>query len=713
MAGEKVLIAELDIDTGNVVKEQQTLLMQINQLKKDIKDARGTTEEYSETNIKNQASLKTLNTQYRANQRVIEGLSATQTGQVKTIREARSVVSALTVEWQKSAQVNGENDERTQALAEKLSTLNKQINENKLAVGDSTSNIGKYNNQLKDSIASAGSLPGPLGAATVSIQGMAGASKAFIATGIGAIFIALAAVVGTLTKAFKRSEGRMNKLRVIGGKVSGVFNGLLKILEPVADFIANTVVKAFDTLGKIADKTIGLVSRGLAKLGFNKAAESVDQFQQNMREAAQAGEALAEAQNKLTQALRVQEKIQLDFQKLAERQRQIRDDESKAIDERITANQKLGEILQKQLQEELRIANLALDVANQRIKVEGETTGALDERAEALLKVSEIEERIVGQQSEQLVNINALNKERVELEQQRADELDKLINDELEAIDESIDLQLEKEKELADQSLEIFRQKLEKVKELADQQREQELIDEENRLINLENGLEREFQLRQFDLDRRREAELAQAESIGADTLSIKKKFDNAEVMLEKQKQIAKFQLASGFAGNLAAIFGEQTAVGKAAAIAQTTIDTYVSAQSAYKSLVGIPVVGPGLAVAAAGAAVATGLKNIAGIKKVSTNVSGGGGGGGISIASPSASSGISANIPSPTAGATAGQNFGAAIVTSGNQQQAAAAQATQAGLERALENAPPVLVKEDFEAVENRSVRVVEESEQ
>ena len=49
----------------------------------------------------------------------------------------------------------------------------------------------------------------------------------------------------------------------------------------------------------------------------------------------------------------------------------------------------------------------------------------------------------------------------------------------------------------------------------------------------------------------------------------------------------------------------------KAANIASTTIDTYTSAMAAYKSAIGIPIVGPVLAPIAAGGAVAVGLMNI------------------------------------------------------------------------------------------------------
>lgn len=85
--------------------------------------------------------------------------------------------------------------------------------------------------------------------------------------------------------------------------------------------------------------------------------------------------------------------------------------------------------------------------------------------------------------------------------------------------------------------------------------------------------------------------------------------------------------------GQIADLFGRQTAAGKAAAIAQATIDTYLSAQKAYTSTIGIPVVGPVLAPINAGLAIAAGIKNIKAITAVQTPDGGGGGGGNISNA--------------------------------------------------------------------------------
>ena len=55
----------------------------------------------------------------------------------------------------------------------------------------------------------------------------------------------------------------------------------------------------------------------------------------------------------------------------------------------------------------------------------------------------------------------------------------------------------------------------------------------------------------------------------------------------------------------------EMAAVGKAAAVATATVDTYKAANAAYSAMAGIPIVGPALGAAAAAAAIATGLMNV------------------------------------------------------------------------------------------------------
>ena len=91
----------------------------------------------------------------------------------------------------------------------------------------------------------------------------------------------------------------------------------------------------------------------------------------------------------------------------------------------------------------------------------------------------------------------------------------------------------------------------------------------------------------------------------------INEKYAKYNEEINKKQQESKVQLASDAFNNIATILGKESAVGKAVAIAQTTIDTYKSATAAYSALAGITIVGPVLGALAAGAAVAAGLANV------------------------------------------------------------------------------------------------------
>jgi hypothetical protein len=86
---------------------------------------------------------------------------------------------------------------------------------------------------------------------------------------------------------------------------------------------------------------------------------------------------------------------------------------------------------------------------------------------------------------------------------------------------------------------------------------------------------------------------------------------------------------ASDFFGQLATLQRSENskiaAVGKAAAIAQALINTYQSATAAYAAMASIPYVGPALGIAAAAAAIAAGLANVAQIRAQPTGFATGG----------------------------------------------------------------------------------------
>lgn len=98
------------------------------------------------------------------------------------------------------------------------------------------------------------------------------------------------------------------------------------------------------------------------------------------------------------------------------------------------------------------------------------------------------------------------------------------------------------------------------------------------------------------------------------------KELADARVEIGKKEAAARAENAQKISAtlkNAAKAIGEHTVAGKAAAIAAVTIDTYMSATSAFKSLAGIPIVGPALGAVAAAAAIVAGLKNVKAIMAV------------------------------------------------------------------------------------------------
>ena len=91
------------------------------------------------------------------------------------------------------------------------------------------------------------------------------------------------------------------------------------------------------------------------------------------------------------------------------------------------------------------------------------------------------------------------------------------------------------------------------------------------------------------------------------DLAKARKEINKQEVASNQEKT----KLIGDALGQLSTIVGQDTVAGKAFAIAKATIDTYQSAVSAYKSLAGIPVIGPALGAIAAAAAVASGIATV------------------------------------------------------------------------------------------------------
>ena len=117
-------------------------------------------------------------------------------------------------------------------------------------------------------------------------------------------------------------------------------------------------------------------------------------------------------------------RLNAQYLKDAEVQRQIRDDETKTFAERIKANEDLGKVLEKQQNLQRAQIQTQIDAAQAQFDINGsiENRIALGEAQNAML---ELEETITGQMSEQKTNQVALEKELLETQRElRAESLE-------------------------------------------------------------------------------------------------------------------------------------------------------------------------------------------------------------------------------------------------------------------------------------------------
>ena len=258
---------------------------------------------------------------------------------------------------------------------------------------------------------------------------------------------------------------------------------------------------------------------------------------------------------------------------LSEKQRQIRDDETKTFAERIEANKELGDILDKQEKEMLkladtRVASAALELSANKDNIELQVAyqQTINDRAG-------VEAQVAGFRSEQLTNEVSLQKELGEVQREIAQDSIDGIHRELLELENAYNLKLEMARKAGASDVELTKQ-----------------YEKEKQAI----------------IDAAADNEIATSKAI-----------------TDAKKASVDDQIEAGaqLAGALSSLAGDNKALAVGAAI----MDTYVGANKAYAQ-------GGTVGFITAAAVIAAGLKNVQTI--LSTDVGDGGGGGSVPSAS-------------------------------------------------------------------------------
>jgi hypothetical protein len=515
---------------------------------------------------------------------------------------------------------------------------------------EAENSLKSVNSEIKNTQQVSGELTGSLdkmtgGAITKftafkgTLKGVTGGFKslrvAILSTGIGALILAVTA----LTAAFTGSEEGQNKFAKIMGVIGALTGNLVDLLADLGEGIISVFENPKQALLDFKDllvqnitnrfnsilETVGYVGKAIKLVFEGEFSKALDVGKKAASSLVDSFTGIPNTIDRATEATKGFIKEQIEEGKAA----------ASVADMRAKADK-----IERQLIVDR--SKLESEIALLRLKSRQEDEFTAKERKQALLDAQALEEQLLAQETEYLElrrdaqvlenTFSRSNKENLDKEAQAIAEVNRVVARRADAARST-------QRELNRVSKEIERDEQAKAKE------EQAKIDadikkEQDRLAAIQK-IQDDFRTKQEDRDvqsalekvqleeSRKLAELDRLNATEEEKQSIRDYYAKEKLVAEAADTQASIELSNKEADakrqNLAAVgnalssfaslVGEQTGVGKAAAIAATLISTYQSAQDSYKSLAGIPIVGPVLGAAAAAAAVASGFKQIQAIK--------------------------------------------------------------------------------------------------
>jgi len=369
-------------------------------------------------------------------------------------------------------------------------------------------------------------------------------------------------------------------------------------------------------VNKAGSDIVNNFSEAISEAG-NIGTQVVDGLKEISIEAAIETAKTNQALEKSAQIAAAESRILLEqYDRQAEIQRQIRDDETKSIAERQAANDELNVILDNQEKAMLKNAEIVLAAAQAQFNLTGKTedyVAVLDAQAEKEGVLSQV----TGFRSEQQTNKNSLDKEAIEI-----------TNAKLES--ESL-LSIEQKRFNAEQ-IEDELLRLQRLAEIDLLEAEQETIRLQAIVDNANAGTQAKIDA-QIALDDFTEASRQTNLTRDKQITDAKIKISDSEAQAKKNNLDATADVLKNFS----AIAGEETVAGKAFAVAAATINTYRGVSDALAAVTVTPFE---TALKFANAA-AIGVAGIANVKKIVSvkvpNTSGGGSSANPSVSVPSA----------------------------------------------------------------------------
>ncbi len=430
MADEKI-IYEVEIDQASLNKQVVELQKRINGLKaeqrdlnKAFKEGSISAEEYAKEQVRIKQELKSASTEQRKYNRQIELADKATKANANSLEQLSSQYS-LAVQQLKSMEDALERNEDgtlqvTQAYldqAETVKELKDSLDEANSALGNNTGNVGNYGEAIREAI----------GANVGFVDGFDNLKKSLISNPIGLVALAVAGLVSVTKQLFDQFSETKRGSDLLA-ESSAALTAVVKPLKDVVFQLFENGTRAFNSIVRLAGgmdgdlspaikfATAGLQSMvgllGLAADGLEALEEGLGLDNENLSNAVGLIRDLADEQRELE----VQSRRLI---KEEEALKNIRDDETQSIADRIAANEELGRKETERIQ--ALIANQqktirALELRNDLLGDQQLTQEQINEVVDARRELEDLQEESIGRQNEQIVNQVQLKRELVDIQ---------------------------------------------------------------------------------------------------------------------------------------------------------------------------------------------------------------------------------------------------------------------------------------------------------
>ena len=564
-------------------------------------------------------------------------------------------------------------EQRTNSEAGKqmVAQISDKLKDLEKGVGDTRRNVGNYAEDIEKATGSLGGMTGATGQMVKGMSGGIASIKAFNAALMANPFVAIASAILAVISAIGKLMDRNNELAVSVKTILAPIELIItKVLDAVAalfveivkvfEWLAEAYIKVYNWLGLISDETVKSIetARGMAQVErdiYNAETDLIVVLARQRREMEEQKAILAdqtksskERQDAANEALRISREMEASELKILEakyQQIKTQNELSYTSDEdRRKEQEALAALEEKRAQylsqrKELTSQVSGLEKADMAAAAVADKKRAEDyaksqkAAAEKVKKDKEDAERKAAEtakkvQQEVLKSYeNGITELQLKIRESNIGIVDKqkALEDQ-DALNQAI---LEKERYRLQQGL-ITQQEFDNIKleqriafqeqvatleaEEAAKKRETEAIDLENKRAIEEASITSDFERESLRLEQQYQMEVANAEKTGADISLIESKYAQIREKREKELVNAKLQMTADIAGQISNIMGQESEAGKAFALAQATINTYLGASKAIAQ-------GGIWGVAQAAIVIAAGLKQVASIMKVKEEV--------------------------------------------------------------------------------------------